>query len=175
MTKKTIQISLLLLCTKLVVMLPVRQSLANQISVPPPETTPLDLSLLGNSAPGTGAIGPEINQAELTIPSLWWAWEQFGGKLLETWLPYPGRDRMAGRVDLVVNRHVWNLSNYLERYQFVNKLGTVARDRGYNTRVFNRQGEFLAAYTCNFNSSQLLCQITLESLGRVRWRGRGNS
>lgn len=174
MTKKTISISLLLLCTNLGVMLPDRQSLANQISVPPPETTPLDLSLLGNAAPGTGAIGPAIDQAELTIPSLWWAGEQFGGKLLETWLAYPGRDRIAGRVDLVVNRQNWSLSNYLERYQFVNKLGTVARGYGYNTRVFNPQGELLAAYTCNFNSSQLPCQITLESLGRVRWRGRGN-
>lgn len=174
MTKKTIPISLLLLCTKLGVMLPVRQSLANEISVPPPEKTPLDLSLLGNAAPGTGGIGPAIDQRELTIPSLWWAWEQFSDKLLETWLAYPGRDRMAGRVDLVVNRQNWSLSNYIERYQFVNKLGTVARDHGYNTRVYNRQGELLAAYTCNFNSSQLLCQITLESLGRVRWRGRGN-
>lgn len=156
-------------------MLPVQQSLANQISVPPPERTPLDLNWLENTSPSNSVLGPEIDQKELTIPSLWWVSEQFGGKLLETWLAYPGRDRIAGRVDLVVNRQNWSLSNYLERYQFVNKLGTVARDYGYNTRVFNPQGELLAAYTCNFKSKKTLCQITLESLGRVRWRGRGNS
>jgi len=30
-----------------------------------------------------------ISQSELTIPSLWWAKEQFG-KLFDNWLAYPG-------------------------------------------------------------------------------------
>jgi len=29
-----------------------------------------------------------ISQSELTIPSLWWAKEQFGG--FDNWLAYPG-------------------------------------------------------------------------------------
>jgi hypothetical protein len=112
-----------------------------------------------------------ISQNKLTSPSLWWAKEQFGGKLLDNWLAYPASGTIAGRIDLVVNRENWSLLNYLERYEFVNHFGTVARDYGYNVRVFNYQKELLATYTCNYSTNPRLCNIQVEATGKARMRG----
>ncbi len=106
-----------------------------------------------------------IAESGLTIPSLWWVKEQFAGKLLDNWLAYPNRNQPGGRVDLVVNRQVWSLLDYLQRYEFVNHFGTAAKQQQYNTRVFNRQGGLLAAYTCDFNVEPLACQIWLDAAG----------
>ena len=105
-----------------------------------------------------------ISQTELTVPSLWWASEQFGGKLLENWLAYPEERR----VDLVVNRQRWTLLDYLQRYAFVNQMGTVARSDGYNVRIFNRQEPDvpIATYTCNFSMSIPQCEIEINSGAR---------
>ena len=105
-----------------------------------------------------------ISQTDLTVPSLWWASEQFGGKLLENWLAYPEERR----VDLVVNRQRWTLLDYLQRYAFVNQMGTVARSDGYNVRIFNRQEPDMpiATYTCNFSMSLPQCEIEINSGAR---------
>ena len=105
-----------------------------------------------------------ISQTDLTVPSLWWASEQFGGKLLENWLAYPEERR----VDLVVNRQRWTLLDYLQRYAFVNQMGTVARSDGYNVRIFNRQEPDvpIATYTCNFSMSIPQCEIEINSGAR---------
>ena len=105
-----------------------------------------------------------ISQIDLTVPSLWWASEQFGGKLLENWLAYPEERR----VDLVVNRQRWTLLDYLQRYAFVNQMGTVARSDGYNVRIFNRQEPDMpiATYTCNFSMSLPQCEIEINSGAR---------
>jgi hypothetical protein len=95
-----------------------------------------------------------ISQQGLTTPSLWWAERQFGGKLLEHWLAYPGSEDSPRRVDVVVDRQLWGLSTYLQRYTFVNQFGTAAKEFGYNLRVFNDQGDPLASYACNFPASQ---------------------
>lgn len=119
----------------------------------PPVEPPLDLTLLEPDAePDAQNVltMTSISQAGLTVPSLWWQREQFGGKLLDNWLAYPGNDNQPGRVDLVVNRQIWSLLDYLQRYEFVHHFGITARDYGYNTRVFNRQGILLGAYTCEF-------------------------
>ena len=152
-----------------------QQSVEQNPSVPLPSTEPLDLSLLEDSVASkkAGAISDDtISQTELTIPSLWWADRQFGGKLLNSWLAYPSDEQIPGRVDLVVNRQIWSLLDYLERYEFVNHLGMVARDFRYNTRVFNPQGELLAAYTCDFSKLEAVCNIILDSSGRGRLRGQ---
>jgi hypothetical protein len=101
-----------------------------------------------------------ISQTDLTTPSLWWAYEQFGNKLLENWLAYPDKQR----VDLVVNRQRWSLMDYLQRYEFVNHMGTAIRQDGYNLRVFNRQDPTLpiAAYTCNFQLDPPACRIDIN-------------
>ncbi len=128
---------------------------------------PLDLRLLelGISPEAENVItANNIAESGLTIPSLWWVKEQFAGKLLDNWLAYPDKNQPGGRVDLVVNR-LWSLLDYLQRYEFVNHFGTEAKQQQYNTRVFNRQGRLLAAYTCDFNVEPLRCQIWLDSSG----------
>ena len=136
---------------------------------------PLELSLLQPSASlddGSVITSDTISQHDLTIPSLWWAKEQFGGKLLDNWLAYPTDGTTAARIDLVVNQQIWSLLNYLERYEFVNHFGTVARDYGYNVRVFNYQKELLATYTCNFSTNPPLCNIdNLDATGKAGVRG----
>lgn len=114
-----------------------------------------------------------ICQQQLTIPSLWWVNAQFGDKLLENWLTYPADGTTAARIDLVVNRQNWSLTDYVERYAFVNHFGTVARDYGYNVRVFNYQRELLATYTCS-DTSPRLCSIQVEATGKAQVRGSGD-
>lgn len=137
---------------------------------------PLKLSRLdrGASLDSSVTTSDTISQYELTIPSLWWAKEQFGGKLLDNWLAYPGDGTTAARIDLVVNQQIWILLDYLQRYEFVNHFGNVARDYGYNVRVFNHEKELLATYTCDFNTNPRLCSINkLEATGKAVVRGSG--
>ncbi len=125
-----------------------------------PSLEPLDFSQVQQGKCGAaatlGVTDQSISQSNLTIPSFWWtrdqisAQPQFGSKLLDTWLACPGQTDSASRVDFIVNQQVWSLLDYLDRYGVVQQLGKVARGFGYNTRVFNRQGGLLAAYTCNF-------------------------
>lgn len=134
----------------------------------PPREPPLDVKFLdpGIQPEVEGVItSTSIAESGLTIPSLWWVKEQFAGKLLDNWLAYPNDNQIGGRVDLVVNRQVWSLLDYLQRYEFVNHFGTAAKQQQYNTRVFNRQGGLLAAYTCEFNVEPLGCKIWLDSSG----------
>lgn len=147
--------------------------LAQTPNVPQPTTAPLELSVLAPNAPKQGVVTANtISQTQLTVPSLWWAKEQFGGKLLDNWLAYPSQGTNPARVDLIVNRQIWSLLDYVERYDFVNSLGTVARDYGYNVRVFNYQQELLATYTCNFNIQPSLCSMgNLDATGRARLSG----
>jgi hypothetical protein len=130
---------------------------------------PLDLGLLETNSPLTTKnviTDRTISQEALTIPSLWWAKEQFdpfGGRLITNWIAYPNERR----IDLIVNRQLWSLLNYVDRYRFVNKFGTVARDYQYNLRVFDRQKKCLAIYSCNFNTSPNQCEINFEPSGRT--------
>lgn len=134
-----------------------------------PSSEPLDLQVLEKQTATqqmSVITAKTISQVGLTIPSLWWAQEQFGGKLLENWLAHPAQGERPARVDLIVNRQLWSLLDYLERYQFVNQFGTTASGYGYNTRIFNRRGNLLAGYTCNFSALvQPNCNIILDSAG----------
>lgn len=180
------------------------------IPVPPatgpihPDSVPLDVKALqpGNTPPRVVTM-KTIRQDRLTIPSLWWMkdqfaeQEEFGGKLLQNWLAYPVNQGKPGRIDFVVNRQLWTLSDYLERYSFIHDFGTVARSYGYNIRVFDNQANFLAAYTCDFGAltaqnpsgektapnakqfeqfsdpdASLPCLVLLDSSGKAGFRGR---
>jgi hypothetical protein len=167
-------------------------------------TTPLDPALFqpGASIDPTVITPDRVSQAGLTSPSLWWTeeqlnslkWigepsgnsgciaEQFGQALLNYWLAYPGTDGTPRRVDLLVNQDVWSDCNYLQRYVFVNKFGTAAKDFGYSVRVFNLQGELLGAHICEFNGPSAIrspassnvtipCSIFLNPYGRSAFRG----
>lgn len=101
-----------------------------------------------------------ISQMSLTQPSLWWAMEQYdpyGGRLIVNWIAYPEKQR----IDLVVNRQLWALEDYIGHYAFVSKMGMTARDFGYNLRLFNQQESCLGTYACDFTVSPPLCEIDL--------------
>lgn len=146
---------------------------------------PLEVQLLEPDVelPTDGSIvtANTIYQDRLTTPSLWWTDEQFGDKLLDTWLAYSGKDGTPRRVDLVVNPQVWSLYTYVERYAFVNQFGTAAWTYGYSTRVFTQQQELLAAYICESadgaagdpaTPNSPACNLFLNSSGVGSLRGQ---
>jgi hypothetical protein len=136
-------------------------------SVPPP-VPPLELIPLpptANPAALDIVTSGTISQTGLTVPSLWWARELVGGKLVENWVAYPRNEENVGFVDLIVNRQLWSLLDYLERYQALNHFGQVASDYRYNIRVFNRQRTLLGTYSCQFELEPLVCDLWLDSPG----------
>jgi hypothetical protein len=135
----------------------------------PPSQAPLELELL-TKLKGNVVTANTINQSELTVPSLWWAKDNSENKLLDNWIAYPASGGESARVDLIVNHQIWSLLDYLERYNFVNRLGYTARNYGYNIRVFNYQQELLGTYTCSFASSQASCRINMNAQNRFGMR-----
>jgi|GEM_PF-1393055 len=115
-----------------------------------------------------------FSQEGMTHPSLWWAQEQFGKrKLLMNWIAYP----TPKRLDLIVNLQIWSNLQYIERYSFIHHFGTVARDYGYELRVFNQRGDCLALYTCDRaqnatesdRASSPPCRIIFDPVARGRF------
>ncbi|MCW6036907.1 hypothetical protein K4A83_11625 [Spirulina subsalsa FACHB-351] len=113
-----------------------------------------------------GVITPEtISQEAITTPSLWWTYQQYGeGKLLQDWLAFPAQKRL----DLVVNRQMWAQMDYMQQYRFVNRFGSVARQYGYELRVFNSEPRCLALYSCNYSTlpDPPQCQVNLRPMQR---------
>jgi|GEM_PF-2691774 len=176
---------------------PVRSSSAiprSQIKSPGLATDILEKRSNDDFTPGS-CPGPQtvvskrtICQTDLTIPSFWWekALEKYGGYLFIDWLAHPSNNDNYARVDLVVNQQLWSLLNYLERYEVVNEFGLAASAYGYHMRVFSRRGDFLAAYTCDFEVTPAVqqgesrspqtvsrknCRIDLDDAERGRLRG----
>lgn len=127
-----------------------------------PSTEPFNLAQLQNgvcSSSVKGITESSISQTHLTIPSFWWlrdeiaAQAEFGRRLIDGWLACPEQNSQWNRVDFLVNQQVWSLLDYLERYEFVQRLGTVASEYRHNVRVFDRQGTLLASYTCALDSN----------------------
>ncbi len=156
-----------------IALLPTSPTPAQTVTIPQPSQAPLELSLLqaGATVDGRVITSNTISPQGVTTPSLWWAKEQFGSDLLNNWIAYPAQGADAGRIDLLVNRQNWGVIDYIQRYEFVNHFGTVARDYGYNVRVFNEQKQLLATYTCNFSPNPSQCYIQLDSTGKARIRG----
>ncbi|MBW4646546.1 MAG: hypothetical protein KME23_26755 [Goleter apudmare HA4340-LM2] len=149
--------------------LPISSSLAEKTSIPQPSDAPLQLDLL-NKPRNSVITANTIEPKQLTIPSLWRAKENTENKLLDNWLAFPASNKESARVDLLVNQQIWSLLDYLERYDFVNRLGSAVRKDNYNVRVFNYQQELLAAYTCNFSTSPALCNIQMNAQNKLGWR-----
>lgn len=120
----------------------------------PPEIDPAEFNIITANT---------ISQTGKSVPSLWWVNEQFGYRLVENWLAYPRNGEETGTVDVIVNRQTWSLLDYLQRYEFLNHFGQVARDYGYNIRVFNRQQRLLGTYSCT--SEPVACNLWLDSQG----------
>ncbi|MGB3639002.1 MAG: hypothetical protein WBA39_15705 [Rivularia sp. (in: cyanobacteria)] len=161
------QFSLLFsICISTLSIFPIQFVEARDSRIPAPSQAPLELDLLTNPK-GNVITADTIYQQQLTVPSLWWAQEQSENKLLDNWIAYPANNSQPGRVDLIVNEQIWSVLDYLERYNFVNRLGTEARTYGYNIRVFNYEKEPLATYTCNLNLKTPLCNIDLNVTGLI--------
>ncbi|MCU0569062.1 MAG: hypothetical protein MUF49_20980 [Oculatellaceae cyanobacterium Prado106] len=147
--------------------------------------SPDEITFLENGIPPVDpaiVTGNTVSQSGLTTPSLWWARQLYGEDLLSNWLAQPAGDRLPNRVDLLVNQTVWNRYNYLNRYSFLTRIGTAARDFGYSTRIFNAQGELLGAYICDFDdieaevqpqTQQSNCAVFLDPSGPGAIRGTG--
>ncbi len=113
----------------------------------------LSLAQPGWTQPAPVATASSPSQTGLTVPSLWWTAEQFGGNLLVNWLAYAEEGNTSRRIELVVRREAWRPLGYVDRYAFVNHFGTVARDYGYNLRIVDQEQDRLATYTCNFRGA----------------------
>lgn len=128
-----------------------------------PSVVPLDLvALRTEPLPVPLRSATTISTISLTVPSLWWVEEQHAAqdpsetRLVENWLAYPLTTNEPGRVDVVVNRQLWSLLDYLERYEFINEFGNSAKDFGYNLRIFDNRAKLLGAYTCDFSRIDLV-------------------
>lgn len=138
-------------------------------NIPLPSDAPLEIELLNQKGKDRQNImtSKNIDKRKLTIPSLWWVKENSEKKLLSDWLVYPASKQENARVDILVNYQVWSLLDYLEKYSFVNRLGSVASKFKYNIRVFNYQQEPLATYTCHFIQSPPLCKIKINTQNKI--------
>jgi hypothetical protein len=131
-----------------------------------------------------GSSDRDIKAAGVTIPSLWWTRDQlvakpyFNPKLIEGWLVCDAgiQDQSArvcklapqrpGRVDILVNSQLWSVLDYLNRYEFLNRLGTAASECGYNIYVFNTEAKLLSDYTCAFPDRPDQCKLRTDPTGR---------
>ncbi|PSO47122.1 MAG: hypothetical protein BRC33_13485 [Cyanobacteria bacterium SW_9_44_58] len=105
------------------------------------------------------ALTPSVT--EMTIPSLWWAVEQFNpldGKLVTNW----EANKTTKVIRLIVNNRFWRTLDYIDRYSFVNKFGTMAREYNYNLKVITQQKDCLALYTCNWKETSPNCRIEFD-------------
>lgn len=116
-----------------------------------------------------GITDTTIQQSGLTEPSLWWIRDQiaaqnkYGRRLIDGWLACAGTGE-SNRVDVMVNDQIWSSLDFFDRYEFIEKFGNATTGYGYNLRVFNPQGEMLAAYTCNFSSDVAAKQIDSSAI-----------
>jgi hypothetical protein len=101
------------------------------------------------SKPEVTAETPSKNS--LTLPSLWWANEQFGDKMVLNWFTYPQAQASNSQVRLVVRPDLWSRYSYLERYAFLRQFGASTSAAGYHLMVLDRQNYPLAAYICEFS------------------------
>jgi hypothetical protein len=164
-------ISVSLLLSSVTMLMPQLAS-AQQPLAPAPSLEPLEIKLLQpdtSRAQRNIVTANSISPIELATPSLWWVKQQFdedkefGSKFIVNWIAYQDKQR----VDLVVNRQLWTLLDYIGRYRFVNQFGTVARDYKYDVRVFNQQAALLATYTCDHSKNSPPCEFRrFEAFGR---------
>jgi hypothetical protein len=127
----------------------------------------------------------DIQSAGVTIPSLWWTRDQlvaksqvFHPKLIEGWLVCQAgiqeqsartcqiSPQRPGRVDMVVNAQLWSVLDYLNRYEFLHRLGTAASECGYNIYVFSSEAKLIGDYTCEFPDRPSVCSLRTDLSGK---------
>lgn len=110
------------------------------------------------------AIAEQKSNSDAAKASFWWAAEQFdpfNGKLVQDWVA----SSYKRQIDMTVDRQLWTLLDYFDRYRFVNQFGTVARNYGYSLNVFDRKHLCLASYKYNTNIKPPKWELNLENYG----------
>ncbi len=110
------------------------------------------IDVLGAETNGVVVSSAAPAESGLTVPSLWWATQQFGQGVVERWFAYPGVQSFGGRVELYVSGLAWGRLQYLNRFALTQHFGTSASDFGYNLLIVDRRRTILAAYTCDFQA-----------------------
>jgi hypothetical protein len=130
---------------------------------------PLEVKLLTNSKLARFRqdviTADTISPRRRNIPSLWWTREQLPNKLVVNWLAYSEKKY----IDVVVNPQFWNILDYPERYQLINRWGTVARKHGFDVRIFNlRFSELkpIVAYTCTHDPTDQRCVVQWQGVNQ---------
>ncbi len=127
--------------------------------------------LYGHSTLESRPIPETSFDAELSPNTVQPSQEQQLFPILETWFVEPQITKLQSGlyvnnlVTLVVNRINWNRERYMGQYVFVSRFASFTRRYGYNLRVCNRQGDLLAYYVCDFESSPLNCEMKIRSEG----------
>lgn len=120
------------------------------------------------------AASSQLSPVQISQPSLVWIQDQLGDRY--------GSDRLVGQwqayqipngpnyVDVIVNEPIWNLLNYFERYAFILKFGTAAKDYGYHLRVFH-SGDALNSREITASSTAAGRSARRNSAGFIVLRG----
>ena len=120
------------------------------------------------------AASNQLSPLRMSQPSLVWIEDQLSDRY--------GSDRLIGQwqayqvpngpnyVDVIVNEPIWNLLNYFERYSFILKFGTAAKDYGYHLRVFH-SGDALSSIELMDSSGVASRSSRASSAGLVVLRG----
>ncbi len=124
--------------------------------------SPLEVKLLTNpklvNLRSDVITADKLSPRQINSPSLWWTREQLPNKLVLNWLAYPQKKY----IDVVVNPQFWNILDYPDRYQLVNRWGTAARKHGFNVRIFNlrfSEQQPIVAYTCSHHPTNQRCIV----------------
>jgi hypothetical protein len=139
-----------------------------------PEICALDLSVLRLSDPRNNnniITADTVSPKGKTIPSLWWASEEFSTKLVTNWIA----DRRQNQIHLLVNTQSWNTLDYIDRYRTIDRFGRVAQGYGYDLKVCNSQKLQIGSYSCtptappagDLATPQSSCQILLDNFGQT--------
>lgn len=116
-----------------------------------PGRLPTDVRHLLRARPPVPLVTAATPSAEeITVPSLWWADQQFGQRLVMDWRAYPANDRVQRQIHVIVKPELWATYSYVDRYSFVTRFGTIASDQGYHLLILTPQNRPLGAYTCAF-------------------------
>ena len=118
---------------------------------PPTNPVPAELQLLLDKRPEIPhASANTPSQQGFTVPSLWWANQQFGEKLVLDWQAYAAGQAKTQQINVIVRPELWTRYTYYERYGFVLKFGSDTSNFGYQLLVLDSQDFLLGAYTCDF-------------------------
>ncbi|MDR7922697.1 hypothetical protein RHK62_10950 [Thermosynechococcus sp. HY213] len=108
-------------------------------------------------------VSEQPSAVGLTVPSLWWAVQQFGDGVIQRWQAFPSITAPGGRVEAFVSPSAWGRLPYLRRFALINQLGNASRSFGYQLILRDRAARPLGdrrqviygAYTCQFDALPL--------------------